>query len=307
MVKEIQIFVNGRRNQGAPRKVEMLYGVFCFGEIMRVGIAIWNLKAGNIGEKMKKIVNMGFNSISFLGSFFEQENEESVINVIKENNLMVTYHLSFFGVNKDKTIEYLDLRLENILKFIKKGGLQDNIWSICFDPAFNKVKGSKEVKFDFKTTVGALNYTLKKMDKIKVGIENWLINSKIEDLIQIKKAVNNKRRIGMLLDIGHLHISFKKNIVDRDSLADYLRDLPFEIIELHIHDNDGKTDLHFPLGSGNIDYNFFLDSIINSGKFNKNGVVTIEVIPNLKPVSIDNNKMMKEILATKNVLLKKFK
>jgi sugar phosphate isomerase/epimerase len=259
---------------------------------MKIGITLWNLQSVNLADKIQQVVNLGFNSISFLGSSFE--NEEKIIKIIKDNNLTVTFHLSFFGIDKNKIIKNLNLRLNKISQFIEKGNLEKNVWCICFDPAFNGSKSKKNIQFDFDTTVEALKHTLKKIKNIHIGIENWLINSKISELNRIKKAVNDKR-LGMLLDIGHLHIAFKEKLLDRENLSDYFKSIPFKIIEFHIHDNNGE-DSHLPLGRGSIDILNLLNIIRKSANFYRNAVLTLEIRPN----------SIEEIIKSKEILIKQF-
>ncbi|MFH1823747.1 MAG: TIM barrel protein [Candidatus Firestonebacteria bacterium] len=253
---------------------------------MNIGISLWNLK-GDLARKIQRVVDLGFNSISFLGSSFEEK--ESMAKIIRDNNLIITFHLSFFGISEDKIIKGLDYRLNRILQFIKSENLEKNVWSISFDPVFKNA-------FDFEATVMALKYTLKKIKNIHLSLENWIINSRISDLIKIKKAVNNKR-LGMLLDIGHLNIAFKKNLTDKKNLCDYLKALPFEIIEFHIHDNDGQTDSHLPIGKGNIDMVSLLKTIKKSAPFHKDAVFTLEIKP---------KKGIKEILSSKKIVMEVF-
>lgn len=56
------------------------------------------------------------------------------------------------------------------------------------------------------------------------------------------------KEIGYLIDIGHAFINgwnFEK----------LFNDLGERLIALHIHDNDGKSDAHLPIGEGSIDWN----------------------------------------------------
>lgn len=271
---------------------------------MKIGITLWNLRARNIRQKIQRVTNLGFNSVSFLGSSFEKENTIEVAKIIKENNLTVTFHLGFFATNKGKLIEGLNERLKSISDFIKRGNIEENVGAICFDPAFKEIKNSKKLKFDLNSTIKALRYTLKRFKKIKIGIENWLINSRISDMKKIKKAISNKR-LGVLLDIGHLHIALEQNLTDRNNLADYLKDLPFKIIEFHFHDNNGKVDLHLPLKRGNININYVLNSIKRYCSINEETVYTLEIRPNLKrPIPINDKKTGEILRENRRILMR---
>jgi sugar phosphate isomerase/epimerase len=278
---------------------------------VKIGIALWNLKAKNLTEKTRKVLDLKFNAISFLNDYFGTKNintiskkeKEAIIKAIKDNNLCVTFHMSLFGLKKDKLIKDLESKLNNIQKFIKEGKLERNIWNISFDPLvdFKGKRDPKNYKFNFKGTVKVLKYTLKKCKNINISIENWLVDAHIDILKRIKKAVNNKR-LRMLLDVAHINLALKNNAAGRNNFSDYIKDLPLKIVELHIHDNDGKTDLHLPVGKGNIDYPDIIKVLKKSGKMLKDAVFTLEIVPNFKPLSIYDKQDMKDIYNSRKIL-----
>jgi len=61
-----------------------------------------------------------------------------------------------------------------------------------------------------------------------------------------------------VLDIGHAHTA-------NCDLADYTRLLDDLIIELHLHDNNGISDDHLPLGEGSIDLLSFFEEVKTTG------------------------------------------
>ncbi len=58
---------------------------------------------------------------------------------------------------------------------------------------------------------------------------------------------------GFCLDIGHQH-SFSRTTLDKWLQATW----PY-LKEVHLHDNDGSFDTHFPVGSGTIDFDYLFD------------------------------------------------
>jgi sugar phosphate isomerase/epimerase len=68
-----------------------------------------------------------------------------------------------------------------------------------------------------------------------------------EEIIEFVEGLG----IGLLLDVGHLHVSARRMGFDFaagvQAVAPYVR-------ELHLHDNDGQADQHLPLGKGIIDF-----------------------------------------------------
>lgn len=254
---------------------------------MRTGITLWNLEAKNIVEKIERVADMGFESVSFLGSSFEKDKSSEVARVIKDRKLTITFHLSFFGTSRKKLLSGLEYRLNSINEFIAKGGLAGNLYTIGFDPAFLEAKDKKSLIFDYEGTVLALKRSLELTERsVKITVENWTINAGIQNFISIAQEINSKR-LGMLLDAGHFNISARKNLLGVSRIEDFFEKLPFKIFELHMHDNDGDVDLHLPMGSGNADFKRIVGAAKSAGAFDRDTVFTLEVKPKLKNLKID--------------------
>jgi sugar phosphate isomerase/epimerase len=59
---------------------------------------------------------------------------------------------------------------------------------------------------------------------------------------------------GLLLDAGHMNMRLHSEpYFMGQSAAEYVGLVPLPIYEVHLHDNDGRRDLHAPLGSGCLD------------------------------------------------------
>jgi len=96
-----------------------------------------------------------------------------------------------------------------------------------------------------------------------IGVENKQKNEDRELVLhpdehfEIVEAFRDQG-VRAVLDIGHAHT------VNCD-LADYTRHLNDLIIELHLHDNNGISDDHLPLGAGNIDFERFFEAVGSIG------------------------------------------
>ena len=60
---------------------------------------------------------------------------------------------------------------------------------------------------------------------------------------------------GACLDTGHL------NVFSKTPIEEWVRLLGPRLVETHLHDNDGKSDEHLPVGSGSFDFPAFLKLI----------------------------------------------
>ena len=69
----------------------------------------------------------------------------------------------------------------------------------------------------------------------------------------IVSAVNDAR-FGLCLDVGH-----SATIVSNTHPRDWIKKYGSRLYHMHIHNNDGKMDLHMPLGDGILDMREILD------------------------------------------------
>ncbi|OGF44646.1 MAG: hypothetical protein A2452_08065 [Candidatus Firestonebacteria bacterium RIFOXYC2_FULL_39_67] len=270
---------------------------------MKIGIAIWNIRKKSIINTIDHLAGMGFTSISFLGSSFEDASEKAVAEAIKKNKLVVTFHLAFFSMKKKRFLKDLKTRLDNIKGFIKRNKMEKHVLNICFDPAFDEVGERHDVVYNANNTIKALKFTLKNISRVKVGIENWTVNSKISDFQKISKAIKSKR-LGILLDLGHMNIAVKKGLIDKENISEYINSLPLSVVELHVHDNNGEEDSHLPLGRGNMDYAEVFKILKDSKKLAKGCVATLELKPHMKDIAITEKQRRREVQKTREITKK---
>jgi len=98
---------------------------------------------------------------------------------------------------------------------------------------------------------------------VTIGVEN---KQKSEDRelvlypdehLEVVEAFRDQG-VRAVLDIGHAHTA-------NCDLANYTHLLNDLIIELHLHDNNGISDDHLPLGAGSIDFESFFDAVDSIG------------------------------------------
>ncbi|MFH1487697.1 MAG: sugar phosphate isomerase/epimerase family protein [Pseudomonadota bacterium] len=110
-----------------------------------------------------------------------------------------------------------------------------------------------------------------KATDVTVALENSPRN---QDEVRIFRSIFERvPDVGLLLDVGHTHINTREN-----SAGEFLEDevLGNRLCHVHISDNDGRNDLHVPLGSvrNGIDWNTVVGHLKGHGY---DGTVTIEV------------------------------
>ncbi len=111
---------------------------------------------------------------------------------------------------------------------------------------------------------------LGKRYKIKIGLENSYNPSRLcrkpEDLLRV---VNSVKGLGITFDVGHA------NAINLDPIK-YFKKIKKFVINMHLHDNNGKDDQHAILGKGNIDFKGFLKECKKSNYY---GPFILEVFP----------------------------
>jgi sugar phosphate isomerase/epimerase len=107
--------------------------------------------------------------------------------------------------------------------------------------------------------------------KINVCLENFdnsqsLLGYKLKDYSLVSSSVLNLKTT---LDIGHANTT-------EDGAINFLKTLNKNILDIHIHDNNGKADEHKCPGEGNINFKKFFEEC---RKINYYGPFIMEIFP----------------------------
>lgn len=107
---------------------------------------------------------------------------------------------------------------------------------------------------------------------VKVALENMIdrgdrtFGSRVTDLREIIEEVGSSF-LGICFDIGHANLSHANLGEEITKVGEYLW-------TLHVHDNDGKEDRHWPPGDGNIDWSEIISGL---RKVNYRGIFMMEI------------------------------
>lgn len=161
-----------------------------------------------------------------------------------------------------------------VFKVISKGILfaeKVNSDRITVHPGFREMPGpALDKNYD------ALINILKKIVKfgeehnVKVGLENLDKNDycmcfEAQDLLRAVECVDG---LNITLDVGH---AFTTGLP-----IDYYKKVKSFVIDVHVHDNDGKTDQHKCIGEGKIDFKTLLKEFKSN---NYHGPFILELFP----------------------------
>ncbi len=81
---------------------------------------------------------------------------------------------------------------------------------------------------------------------LRVAVEN-VFDDEPEALQMLIEKIDNKD-FGFCFDVGHF------NLFSKITMEQWFDALGSRLLEVHLHDNDGKADAHWALGQGNIDF-----------------------------------------------------
>lgn len=88
---------------------------------------------------------------------------------------------------------------------------------------------------------------------VKLAIEN-IFEDEPSNLVMLMEAMGSDN-FGICFDTGHC------NLFSSIPVPEWLKCLKDYIVELHLHDNDGSSDQHKPIGDGIFDFDWFFKEV----------------------------------------------
>jgi len=123
--------------------------------------------------------------------------------------------------------------------------------AVVFHAAYDKWRYSGRKDVWLENSIDAWQKVMDTASKIgcRVAIEN-VFDDEPEALRMLIEKIDN-RDFGFCFDTGHF------NLFSRVPLEQWFMALGRHLVEVHLHDNDGKADSHWAIGNGNIDFKKF--------------------------------------------------
>jgi len=128
------------------------------------------------------------------------------------------------------------------------GDLPSNLMNKAHDQLHRSLSELTKVAVDSGVTIGVEN---------KQKSEDRELVLYPDEHLEIVEAFRDQG-VKAVLDIGHAHTA-------NCDLAGYTCLLNDLIVELHLHDNNGLSDDHLPLGAGSIDFQSFFEAVKSIG------------------------------------------
>lgn len=255
---------------------------------MRVGVATWLLKGRPLPELVGWLAEIGFDALSFSSQQYEdlRHQVEDVVSAMAEHQMVATFHLSIPDGPQSEALAQVWRDLSLIEEFIAYG---QAVHAVTFDPAVWRSEGSRTRGFAGEKTALALRAAWQRFQAsgVKIGLENWPGISTHVASWDFVSMVVPEVQFGILLDIGHLNLSYHQGHLGLLDPPAYVAAVPREIVELHVHDNDGRRDSHLFPGQGNTVFGPVFEALAQTGF---RGPATLEAAPNVQPMDANSPK-----------------
>jgi len=235
----------------------------------KIGISTFFLSFNDFESFVQRVKELDVDYIEFKANppnFFPLDLDEKKIEFIKRKltsfEIKPIVHSSVYDVNLaslNPTIREASVKTTlDCLKMAEKLGAEILVVHGGNLPSDYPLKLINKANMNLLTSLRELVEVAEKKEII-IGLENnargfnvKMVKNKDEHLFFLEKI--NSRFLRAVLDIGHANLYGL-------SIEDYTRKIKDFLVEIHLHNNEGVKDVHFPLNQGNIDIKKFLDLV----------------------------------------------
>jgi len=190
-----------------------------------------------------------FPEIYLAGELLDTIGESDISKMIRwrEEGKGLTFHAPFVdlapGGFDPRVLEVTRLRFSQVMDLAARVGPQQ----IVFHPGFDEFRFAFREELWLDNSLKVWGELLDAANKVntRVCLEN-VFDTQPDHLVKLREKLGPE--LGFCLDIGHFRL------FSRVSLVEWLDAFSDGLFELHLHDNDGKKDLHLPIGEGTFDF-----------------------------------------------------
>lgn len=189
-----------------------------------------------------------------------------------------TMHGAFFDItifSYDAKIRAISRqRMKQSMEIARKLGVKGVVFHTNYNPILNAPEYDTNV---VRCTVNYLKQLLEEYPEIEIYLEN-MFDSGPELLLRISMELCGYKNYGVCLDYAHAAISKTKTAVWVEKLIPYVK-------HIHINDNDLERDLHWPIGTGEINWSRFVERYLRY--FTGCSVLIENTVPKAQRQSLD--------------------
>ncbi len=204
-------------------------------------------------EALRKLHDMGIEEFevsydNFVATRRGREDElldELASQVKKTNYRILSVHLPYDRQTLEQLIQMKEGAITRMIRWLRAAhDMGASIAVIHTAPAKSGYEDSLQVNVKAMERLSrearALGLTL----AVENRLESDMFGSSLEELTRLVESVEG---LAMCVDVGHLNANGRQ---PQDELPKVIK----YIAEVHVHDNDGESDLHLPPMTGTIDW-----------------------------------------------------
>jgi sugar phosphate isomerase/epimerase len=247
---------------------------------------IWFLDPKPLRKCVEEIAAAGFDGVTFAAAPLDdprrldnlQGREASELRrFLKSLGLMRSLHIFsdqyFAGQTQrtDRLVKGVQQSIERCVEALASDDEPPLIVSL--DPICLPPFQTNAVDVDLVVEMLGFLVPLSEQLNVRAALENWP-KPEVETPEALRRLLSRVRGpVGILLDTGHLHMALRRSWCEAKTPAEFIRALPAEVLEVHLHDNHGDADEHLPPGAGTADLAGIMRTLIEAGF---RGPVTLE-------------------------------
>ena len=246
----------------------------------RIGIATWNFEGDQLSPKLSMFAEMGYTAASINGRLLDSlsaDDEAEATKIMEEHDLVLTVHSGLVKTDQPLDETAAVTRAKHIVSWQQHTG---RIIASSYDtPRVSIAEGIRRT--DPEPILGILIELLVVFagTGIRVLLEDCPTDP--EHMQHLQGWTDQYPHLGVLVDLGHMNLRLREPRHDPQPLEPgaieaYLKGIPWEIVELHVHSNDGTRDHHAPPYAPNAD---LVTSARVLNEIGFTGVSTIELVP----------------------------
>ena len=167
---------------------------------------------------------------------------------LDEFNLRVTMHGPYMGTSPGSPDEERRLKTVDIYRSALRAATHLRPVNIVLHAGYNEDRFDNDVELWLYQSMKTWSVIVKEAEDIGVTIAAENIFETDPDPLRTLSESVGSPRFGICIDTGHL------NIFSNIPLEEWFVSIAGHIKEVHLHDNNGSSDEHLPIGEGNIDF-----------------------------------------------------
>lgn len=238
----------------------------------KVGVSMLYCLSEPFNRMIKRLGTMETHYIEILDDGTHELNKTRIAQLkeaAKSYGLEYSLHAPFADVNIASPIKpLLNVSIKRLKQSLQNARAMDaKLW--VFHPGQRTGIGQFYPGADFKQNSESIQQIYETAEEygVNIALENlpakyWFLMNTPEEFMRFYRETNLP--VGIAMDLGHAHLE--------GQIQPFFNLIADKIVHIHASDNDGTEDQHNGVGEGNIDWNWFAQTLRKIG-YDKNVIV----------------------------------